>query len=188
MLITRWWPRLQVTDFYFWYWLLGSLFIIGVILLAIVAGAFAFVVRTKRPTWASKARMLASLLGTGLVPVFTVLAIGRFVHGSLPTGSYAERFEERAWKASPAYVAGDITPRQKMLGDVVERRLAGKTRSEIEAMLGPSEETSYFEETGRDLIYVTGPERDTPFSIDNEWLLIWLDERGRFQRCAIYRD
>jgi len=66
--------------------------------------------------------MLASLLGTGLVSVFTVLAIGRFVHGSLPTGSYAERFEERAWKASPAYVAGDITPRQKMLGDVVERR------------------------------------------------------------------
>jgi hypothetical protein len=35
---------------------------------------------------------------------------------------------------------------------------------------------------------MTGPERDTPFSIDSEWLLIWLDENERFQRCAIYRD
>jgi outer membrane protein assembly factor BamE (lipoprotein component of BamABCDE complex) len=85
-------------------------------------------------------------------------------------------------------VAHDITPRQKMLGDVVDNVLPGKTRAEIEAILGSPEETSCFANTGRDLIYSTGPERDTPFSIDSEWLLIWLDDQGRFERYAVYRD
>jgi hypothetical protein len=89
---------------------------------------------------------------------------------------------------SPPYVAGDITPRQKMLRDVVENLLPGKTRREIEALLGPSSATWYFEDTGRDLIYMTGPERDTPFSIDSEWLLIWLDQNDRFERFAVHRD
>jgi hypothetical protein len=57
------------------------------------------------------------------------------------------KFDERSWKTSPPYVAKDITPRQKMLGDIIEQRLPGKSRREIEAMLGPSVETSYFAET-----------------------------------------
>ena len=157
-------------------------------LLTVGAAAFAFVARRTWPAWSAKARALASLLGSGLLAALIIVLIGRFVHGSLPTGSYARKFDERSWKTSPPYVAGDITPRQKMLGDVVEHRLVGKTRLQIEAMLGSPLETSYFEETGRDLIYMTGPERDTPFSIDSEWLLIWLDENGEFQRYAIYRD
>lgn len=55
-------------------------------------------------------------------------------------------------------------------------------------MLGTSLDTPYFQSTGRDLIYVTGPERDSLFSIDSEWLLIWVDENGIYKRHAVVTD
>ena len=67
-------------------------------------------------------------------------------------------------------------------------RLPWKTKSEIEVLLGPSLETPYFASTGRDMIYVLGPERSSYFRIDSEWLLIWLDENGRFHRYTIAND
>ena len=48
--------------------------------------------------------------------------------------------------------------------------------------------TPYFQSTGRDLIYVTGPERDSVFGLDSEWLLIWLDGQGAYKRHAIVTD
>jgi hypothetical protein len=75
-----------------------------------------------------------------------------------------------------------------MLGDLVRNVLPGRTRAEIEALLGTTGPTGYFKELGWDLIYVTGPERSSPYSIDSEWLLIWLDSTGRFQRYEIRTD
>jgi len=107
----------------------------------------------------------------------------------LPTGSYDKQFDREAWldPESANYAAGDITPRQKMLADVV-KRLPGQTHAELENMLGPTLDTPYFKSTGRDLIYVTGPERDSLFGIDSEWLLIWVDENGIYKRHAIVTD
>ena len=90
--------------------------------------------------------------------------------------------------ASSAFVRGDITPRQKMLGSVVERLVLGLSRTEIEEMIGPSLDTPYFETLGRDLIYILGPQRDSYIRLDSEWLLIWLDESGRFERYGIHND
>jgi hypothetical protein len=107
----------------------------------------------------------------------------------LPTGSYDKDFDPEVWLGAEStdYKAEDITPRQKMLADVV-KRLPGKNRTHLETMLGPSLDTTYFQSTGRDLIYVTGPERDSLFGIDSEWLLIWLDENGIYKRHAIVTD
>ena len=75
-----------------------------------------------------------------------------------------------------------------MLADVVQR-LPGRSRAEIESLLGPGLDTFYFKSTGRDLIYVTGPCRDSPVGpIDSEWLLIWLDENGVYERHSIAID
>ena len=41
--------------------------------------------------------------------------------------------------------------------------LPGRTRAELETILGPSLDTAYFNETGRDLIYVLGPQRNSYF-------------------------
>ena len=125
--------------------------------------------------------------------VLVALAIGlsRTRVGRLPSGSNLQRFDRATWQDSHSadYVPKDITPRQKMLGDVVANVLPGRSRPELERLLGPSLDTPYFKSTGRDLIYVLGPQRDNYFApIDFEWLLIWLDENGRFARYAIAVD
>jgi hypothetical protein len=131
-----------------------------------------------------------------IVPLTAILIFGlvfglrAIVADVLPTGSYAQAFEAEAWQSqeSAELVRGDITPRQKMLGAVVQEVLPGSHRSQIEDALGPSLDTPYFRSNGRDLIYRTGLERDSLFGIDSEWLLIWLDEAGHFSRFAIMVD
>ena len=78
--------------------------------------------------------------------------------------------------------------REQMLKHVVEKVLPGKNRQEIENILGPSLETDYFIGVDKDLIYYLGPERDGFFNIDSEWILIWLDENGKFKRYMIAND
>jgi hypothetical protein len=117
------------------------------------------------------------------------LVASHFIPGSLPSGSHLSAFDRSIWldPESAEYIEGDITPRQKMLGEVVAS-LPGRNRQELEQMLGPSLETGYFQSSGRDLIYVTGPQRDSFVVIDSEWLLLWLDDTGRFERYAIVSD
>lgn len=131
------------------------------------------------------------LVGCVALASFTLaLGLVRAVPRPLRTGSDLERFDRAVWQdpRSADYVPGDVTPRQKMLADVVKSVLPGRTRVELEQILGPSLETSYFKSSGRDLIYVLGPQRDSYFVIDSEWLLIWLDKDGRFERYAIAND
>ena len=131
------------------------------------------------------------LFGCVALASFTLaLGLARALPKPLPTGSYLQRFDSAAWldPRSTDYVPGDVTPRQRMLGDVVERVLPGRTRVELEGVLGPSLQTAYFKSTGRNLIYVLGPQRDSYFTIDSEWLLIWLDKDSRFQRYEIAND
>lgn len=110
--------------------------------------------------------------------------------GELPAGSDRRAFEPADWTADHSSEArkGDVTVRQQMLRDVVTRILPGKTRNEIERLLGPSLVTPYFKDTKRDLIYILGPERSSYFKIDSEWLLIWLDAQGRFDHYRIATD
>jgi len=120
----------------------------------------------------------------------SAVAVARAVPRSLPTGSHLLEFDAEVWKddASSRFVRNDITPRQKMLGSVLERLRPGLSRPEIVDMIGPSLDTPYFETLGRDLIYLLGPERDSFVRLDSEWLLIWLDESGRFERYATRKD
>jgi hypothetical protein len=131
------------------------------------------------------------LVGCVALASFTLtLGLARALPRPLPTRSHLQRFDRAAWQdpRSAHYVPGDVTPRQKMLADVVKSILPGRTRAEIEKTLGLSLETPYFKSTGRDLIYVLGPQRDSYFTIDSEWLLVWLDKDGRFKRYAIAND
>lgn len=135
----------------------------------------------------SKAAGHTAIAGLSVFAVF--LALGNVLPSPLPTGSHDKDFDREVWMdaESANYKPGDITPRQKMLADVV-KRLPAKNRAELEKMLGPSLDTSYFKSTGRDLIYVTGPERDSFIGIDSEWLLIWVDENGLYKRHEIATD
>jgi hypothetical protein len=99
-----------------------------------------------------------------------------------------QRFDSEIWRNpnSAKYVSYDLTPRQRMLDDVIENVLPGSTQPEIEALLGESTNTGYFSQSERDLIYVLGAERG--LGVDSEWLLIWFDDSGKFQRYEITTD
>lgn len=96
-------------------------------------------------------------------------------------------FDAAAWQRSWSELEEAPTVRQRMVEDVIGGVLPGKSRQDIERLLGQSRQTPYFKETGRDLIYKLGPERGV-FSIDSEWLLIWLDDRGRFRIAETVTD
>lgn len=61
----------------------------------------------------------------------------------------------------------------------------GKTRPEIEGMLGPVTKTGYFDNS--DMVYRLGPERAF-LSVDSEWLVMNLDREGRVKEARIVRD
>lgn len=106
----------------------------------------------------------------------------------MATGSHPQRFDRAIWQAprSAEYVPRDVTPRQKMLADVVKNVLPGRTRAELEEMLGPTEKSVVIGD--HDLVYKLGPVPDFGFAFDSDWLLIWLDKDGRFERHAIMCD
>lgn len=104
----------------------------------------------------------------------------------LPLGSFARSFDQQDWAASPLSWNGDITERQKMLGDMINKIIINGHRDEIVEELGPSD-GGPFDSAERDLIYRLGPQRDG-FSIDDEWLLIWLDDQGQVVRYDVWTD
>ena len=188
-LIPKIFPVLSGTPL-FWLLTLSRMLVVALLLLLALWGTAALVISRvrKRPIGRrSKTAGQAALVGLSMFVAFMVLA--NVLPSRMPSGSYDKRFDREVWldPESASYTAGDITPRQKMLADVV-KRLPGQSRGQIEDMLGPSLDTTYFKSTGRDLIYITGPERDSPFRIDLEWLLIWVDENGIYKRHAIVSD
>lgn len=137
----------------------------------------------------SRSLRVTQACASGLIALGIFFLAARTLPNALPTGSHSSPFDQAIWlnPSSTDYVKDDITPRQKMLADVISK-LPGRSRDELEKMLGASLETDYFESSGRDLIYVLGPERDALFGLDSEWLLIWVDGNGRFQRYVITTD
>jgi len=189
-LVPEWWPGFAGTAVFFLYVLsvpIVALVLLGFLLWGIIRSALSL--RRGLPVArAHRALVLVPLAGCFMFG--SSIVASRLVRGSLPTGSHLLEFDAQIWQdpESSEFVRGDITPRQKMLGSVVERLEPSLTRGQIEELLGASLDTPYFASLGRDLIYILGPERDSLFGIDSEWLLIWLDENGRFERYAIHND
>lgn len=61
----------------------------------------------------------------------------------------------------------------------------GKSRDEIQAIMGVPEQTDYFSDW--DEVYVLGPERGW-LSIDHEWLVVNYDDQGKAIEAAILSD
>lgn len=145
--------------------------------------------RLRKRSLGNKSRWAAMVSVSALLVLAVVILTLRVFPDPLPTGSYLSSFDRSTWlgPGSTEPVHNDITPRQKMLADVISK-LPGRKRGELEYMLGPSFGPEYFKSSGCDLIYVLGPQRDSLFTIDSEWLLICFDENNIFQRYAIATD
>ena len=190
LLISKFVPAIGATEFMFLYVLLLML-LLPLCALVFVTCAFLILwdwLRGKPRFSFVRAPLVASSLS--LVAFILVLVVARSVSGALPTGSYESQFNSTIWQAteSAQWVETGITARQGMLGDVVENVLPGTNREEIERLLGTTRDTPYFRSTGRDMIYLLGPERDSLFVLDSEWLLIWLNDGGEFERFEVRVD
>jgi hypothetical protein len=189
-LVPEWLPWVRLTGAYFFYVLSVPVVLLVLVVLALWGGIGLLRARSRYAPAVSRHRVILLIGAAGIVCIAAAVGLERGISGGLPFGSRLQEFDPAIWKApgSGEFISGDITPRQKMLGDVVANVLPGRGREELTALLGPSLDTTYFASTGRDMIYVLGPERTSLFAIDSEWLLIWLDESGRFERYEIAGD
>ena len=180
LLLPHLFPDLPLRPFYAGYRLTLIPVFLGIVAILVVSGL---------------ALPVAWFRGESLKPCLTPLLLACFSlfcfisvialnNRLLPPGSYRQRFDADLWRQVSTKVAtGAMTARQKMVGDVVKNILPGRSRSEIEELLGPSEEKSETE-----LVYNLGRIRGALFPLGDEWLVITLDASARFKAYEISRD
>ena len=174
---------LVASGFEFFYLPVALLFILSIL----VGTAFSLLLWIAAPNEFS-ARYRRNWCVTFVLTILIAIGLtgGSFAYArGLPTGSFARTFDEKAWAASPRYVENDITERQKMLGSAIHNAVINRQKDEIIKSLGLPDESPF--STAGDLVYCLGPQR-SGFAIDDEWLLIWFDDRGRVVRYDIWTD
>lgn len=97
----------------------------------------------------------------------------------LPNGSHSQSFNSDLWIADDSILARDgITNRQKMLGDVIDNVLPGKSRNEIIKLLGLSSDDT----NQPALLFYLGPARGDSSGIEVERLRVHLAPSGNFEK------
>jgi len=116
-----------------------------------------------------------------------LLATSAWLYTRSPTGPESPiRFEPLQWKATPATFSHESI-RQRMVDDLLRSHpLVGRSRPEVESLIGPADTTSYFR--GYDMVYALGQQRSSYFAIDSEWLVIKLDESGLVTEARLATD
>ena len=108
----------------------------------------------------------------------------------LPEGSYELDFDSDVWiqEDSTLFRESSATIKQQMLGDLINGILKGKNRQEIMGLLGPPSEKMDPDGKGRSLSYPTGPQRDSYFAIDYQWLIIKFDSSNMYESSYLASD
>ncbi|MEW6995392.1 hypothetical protein AADZ84_14115 [Colwelliaceae bacterium MEBiC 14330] len=125
----------------------------------------------------------------GVICLFisTLVACGK---AKLPDGSYDLDFDSELWKnkASLDFDDSFITMRQRMLGDLIDNHLLGKSSMVLIKELGNASDKMDPDGKGPALSYPTGPQRDSYMAIDSEWLIIEFNEKGLAYKYSIRSD
>lgn len=124
---------------------------------------------------------------------FVILAVVQLLFAysrHLPKGSHESPFDDVLWRSTQGLEQNEagITRRQKMLGDLVDKNLLGKSRAEVITLLGEPSTKMDPDGAGPALSYPTGFERDSYIRIDSEWLLIYFNSAGKVIRYEIGVD
>lgn len=101
-------------------------------------------------------------------------------------------FDSETWKRFPRstneWPHAEVLPiRIRMVDDLLAQHdFSGKSRQEVELLLGPKTRTDYFSDW--DLVYYLGPGRYGNAVGDSEWLVFRFDTAGRVQDCRVVHD
>jgi len=130
------------------------------------------------------------LAAAGFAAALICWVVSVLVSDGLPDGSKQLEFDAKLWSSSGAVYGldGGPTDRQRMLHDLVRNVLPGRTNGQIEELLGTGGRNGHIESRSHNLIYFTGPQRESFSNANSEWLLLWLDESGEFSRYEIVTD
>jgi hypothetical protein len=190
MLIPTQYPKYAGTAFFFLYVLTVALsfLILGASLIGVLT--IAGIAAVKRNSMTDKQYSFSVIVITSVIVVVLMVAVANLLPRELPTGSNLLSFDSKTWISDDGKNLDDrlMTSRQKMLKCTVETNVLNQTREQVISALGHPSETNYFKSSGRDLIYYLGPERDSLFGIDSEWLLIWFDKDGKVSKYQIAVD
>lgn len=131
--------------------------------------------------------VLIALLIGGLaaltLPYFRVVGVVAYQVGREYLGRTS--FNSASWQDS-THVFSQDPVRIRMVDDLLKRHELGEmTRTEVVALLGEPDDTSYFREW--DMIYWLGPERGLG-GIDSEWLVVRLDQDQRVVEYRVVTD
>jgi hypothetical protein len=97
------------------------------------------------------------------------------------------QFSTKAWAelANPRFKDAD---RACVVDDLPSSGvLRGRTRAELDSLLGPPSTGGPFSTTAFERTYYLGPERG-PFGIDSQWLVIEIDSLGRVTGARVMTD
>lgn len=126
------------------------------------------------------ARTLKLFAALALVALIALAAYFHFTHG--PT-----EFDREVWLAGEKQEFSPDAPRLRMAdGLIASRSLVGKTKEQVESLLGPQTDTNYFRPE-YDLVYWLGAERSY-ISIDSEWLALKIGKGNVVSEARIVRD
>lgn len=182
--LPHWFTSLVVTGAPFLYLALAA-FLSLMILLGTALSLLVWIAARNEVSKLHRRNWVITLVLTVAIAVGLTAGSYAFARG-LTLGSFARSFDQQDWASAHLSWKGDITARQKMLGDVINKFVINGHQDEIVEELGPSD-GGPFDSSGRDLIYRLGPQRDG-FPIDDEWLLIWCDEQRRVVRYDVWTD
>lgn len=94
-------------------------------------------------------------------------------------------FDSKTWQ-DQEQINDKPYPRRGMADSLLkERALHGKTREEVERLLGEPTNTEYFADY--DVVYWLGPQRGF-LALDSEWLVIRFDDSNRVTEYEIKTD
>ena len=139
-------------------------------------------------------RIIIGFLFVAALPLvlFAAALVYPFVENRLRSRS----FKAAVWRLEPTKDTNPWPTRLRMVDDLLaSHHLTGLGRTDVLELLGHPDDVNFFRETSRrsddadwDLGYKLGPERGTLMRIDNEWLLLDLDQRGRVRRVLVTHD
>ncbi len=186
-LLPHWWTGLLVSAFGMFY----PLFAVGAFLLSLICAFLMLVawVSVMDPTNREQRRQWFFTFGLISMIAVASTAVNAAYSRGLPIGSFAQPFDKQVWidPQSSEHTVGDITLCQKMLGDVIQSVVRNGTREGIIAQLG-TPIVGRLSGADVDITYCTGPQRNSFFRIDDEWLSIWFDESGHVTRWEVWSD
>lgn len=146
------------------YFVIGALIIVG---LVGVAGIIKSLKNKSSISPKHKSFVTTAIIG------LVLFGISHIIHDSY----FHKNFDSALWKntrVSLDFDANLLTPRQRMMEDLVENHLTGLTKTEIVSLLGDPDSGLLSRERESSIVYILGPERG--LGVDFQCLMINFDE------------